>query len=335
MNAILTGFLGGSMNAELTYKNKIRERKSLKVHLREFWAQKELQAMVIPSIILLLIFCYIPMYGLIMAFQKYKLGDIPGFSEFVGLQHFKLLFKSPDFLNIMRNTFAISLLKLAVNFPMAIIFALLLNEVRGNYFKRIAQTVSYLPHFVSMVVVAGLVFDFLSIDGGILNNTLLKLHLIKDPITFMAEPKYFWAITVLSDLWKELGWNAIIYIAAMASIDPELYQAADIDGAGRLRKIWHITLAGIKPTIVILLILTVSNLLSAGFEQILLLTNNLANTQVQDVSEVLDTYVYRTGITQMRYSYAAAAGLFKSLVSIFLLTIANYTARLLGEDSLW
>ena len=291
--------------------------------------------MVLPCIILLLIFSYIPMYGLLMAFQKYKLGDLPGFSQWVGLEHFKMLFDSPGFLNIMRNTFAISLLKLVINFPMAIIFAILLNEAYGKHIKRVVQTVSYLPHFVSMVVVSGLVFDFLSIDGGMLNNILQKLNIIDSPITFMAQPKYFWGITVLTDLWKELGWSAIIYIAAMASIDPELYQAADIDGAGRLRKIWHITLSGIKPTIIILLILTISNLLSAGFEQILLLTNNLANTTVKDVSEVLDTYVYRVGIQQMRYSYATAAGLFKSIVSVALLTIANYVARFLGEDSLW
>ena len=311
------------------------KRKKLGTHFKEFWQQRELQLMVIPFMILLFIFCYIPMYGLLMAFQQYKLGDIPGVSPWVGFNHFEMLFKSPEFLGIMRNTFGITLLKLVINFPLPIIFAILLNEVKGNLFKRSVQTISYLPHFVSWVVVAGLVFDFVSVDGGALNTLLIKIGAIDTPITFMGEPRFFWSIVVLTDLWKELGWNAIIYIAAMSAIDPELYQAADIDGAGRMRKIWHITLSGIKPTIVILFILAVSNLLSAGFEQILLLTNNLANTTVQDVAEVLDTYVYRTGITQMRYSYATAAGLFKSLVSVALLTIANYGARLLGEESLW
>ncbi len=311
------------------------KHKPLRVHLQEFARQWDLQLMVIPSIILLFIFMYIPMYGLLMAFQNYKLGDLPGFSSWAGLTHFKMLFNSPDFLTIMRNTFGMTLLKLAINFPIPIILALLLNEVRGRQFKGIVQTISYLPHFVSWVVVAGLTFDFLTVDGGMLNTILMNLHLITEPINFMGETGYFWQIVVSTDLWKELGWNAIIYISAISSIDTALYEAAEIDGAGRLKKMWHITLSGIKPTIIILLILAVSNLLNAGFEQIMLLTNNLANTTVQDVSEVLDTYVYRTGISQMRYSYATAAGLFKSVVSVALLTGANYIARFLGEESLW
>lgn len=307
----------------------------LKEHLREFRQQKELQLMVVPWIIFILIFSYVPMYGLIMAFQEYRLGDLPGFSSWVGLRHFRMLFESGELPGIIRNTFAISFLKLFICFPAPIIFAILLNEISKGAFKRSVQTVSYLPHFVSWVVVAGLAFDFLSSDGGVLNEFLMNAGLIERPVTFMGEPGYFWMIAVLTDLWKEIGWNAIIYIAAIASIDAELYQAADIDGAGRLKKIWHITLAGIKPTVIILLILTVSNLLSAGFEQILLLTNNLSNTILQEVSEVIDTYVYRTGITQMRYSYATAAGLLKSVLSVALLTVANYTARFLGEESLW
>ncbi len=298
-------------------------------------AQKDLQMMVLPWMVFIIIFSYLPMYGLIMAFQNYQLGDLPGLSKFVGLEHFKMFFSSADFMPVMRNTFAISFLKLFFAFPAPILFAILLNEVSGIYFKRTIQTISYLPHFVSWVVVAGLTFDFLSPDGGALNAFLVNLGSIKETVTFMAVPRYFWTITVVTDIWKDIGWNAIIYIAAIASIDNELYQAADIDGAGRLRKIWHITLSGIKPTIVILLIINISNLLSSGFEQILLLTNNLTNTTVQDVADVIDTYVYRTGIMQMRYSYATAAGLFKSVFSIVLLTLANYGARWFGEESLW
>lgn len=312
-----------------------RTKKPISRHLQEFWQQRDLQMMVLPWMALLIIFSYIPMYGLIMSFQEYQLGDLPGFSKWVGMMHFQMLFQSPEFLGIMRNTLCISLLKLLINFPAPILFAIMLNEISNIAFKRTVQTISYLPHFVSWVVVAGLTFDFLSSDGGLLNNLLQNMGVIDQQITFMAEPKYFWSIAVITDLWKEIGWNAIIYIAAIASIDPELYQAADIDGAGKLRKIWHITLAGIKPTIIILLILTISNLLSAGFEQILLLTNNLANTTIQDIAEVIDTYVYRTGIMQMRYSYGTAAGLFKSVLSVLLLTIANYAARFLGEESLW
>lgn len=329
--------MGEIMNYETSLQGiQLKSRKkSLKTHLLEFWAQKDLQLMVLPWIVFIIIFSYLPMYGLIMAFQNYQLGDLPGISKFVGLEHFQMLFSSQEFPLIMRNTFAISFLKLIFAFPAPIIFAILLNEVSGMYFKRTIQTISYLPHFVSWVVVAGLTFDFLSPDGGALNAMLQSAGMIKETITFMGEPKYFWTITVVTDIWKEIGWNAIIYIAAIAAIDPELYQAADIDGAGRLRKIWHITLSGIKPTIIILLILSISNLLNAGFEQILLLTNNLTNTTVQDVADIVDTYVYRTGIMQMRYSYATAAGLFKSVISIVLLTMANYTARKLGEDSLW
>ena len=312
-----------------------RCKKTIKVHLLEFWEQRDLQLMVVPWILFIVIFCYVPMYGVILAFQNYNMGDLPGVSQWVGVKHFVLFFQSTEFPIIMRNTFAISILKLLICFPVPIILAILLNEVRRMSFKRTIQTISYLPHFVSWVVVAGLTFDFLSIDGGVVNSLLQYLGLIKEPIVFMGEPGYFWGITVLTDLWKELGWNAIIYIAAIASINPELYEAAEIDGAGRFNKIWNITLVGIKPTIIILLILAISNLLNAGFEQILILTNNLNNSSVQDVSEIIETYVYRVGIRDLRYSYATAAGLFKSVFCIVLLTAANYTAKKLGEESLW
>ena len=303
--------------------------------MKQFRSQGELQMMVVPWIILILIFSYIPMYGLVMAFQEYSLGDMVGISDWVGLLHFKTFFNDPNLFKIMRNTFAISLLKLVFAFPIPILLAILLNEVRHEKFKRSIQTISYLPHFISWVVVAGLTFDILSVDGGIINYFLQSLGLIKEPILFIGEPGYFWPIVVLTDLWKEVGWNAIIYIATISSIDPELYEAASIDGAGRFKKIWHITLAGIKPTVVIMLILAVGGILNAGFEQILLLTNNLRNTMVYETSEILDTYVYRMGIVQMRFSYATAAGIFKSLLSVALLTIANKAANKISEQSLW
>lgn len=306
-----------------------------KRNMKVLKSQAELQAMVIPWIILILVFSYIPMYGLIMAFQQYSLGDMVGFSKWVGLKNFKDFFNEPDLWLIMRNTFAISLLKLAVGFPFPIILAILLNEVRHDKFKRTIQTISYLPHFISWVVVAGLAFDILSVDGGIINHTLQALGLIKSPILFTGEPGYFWSIVVATDVWKEIGWSAIIYIAAITSIDQELYEAAAIDGAGRFKKIWHITLSGIKPTIVIMLILAVGGILNAGFEQILLLTNNLRNTMVYDTSEILDTFVYRQGILQMRFSFATAAGVFKSVLSVFLLTIANKAANKISEQGLW
>ena len=270
-----------------------------------------------------------------MGFQDFRLGDAIGFSRWVGFDNYKMFFNSPDFWLIMKNTFAISLLKLAFAFPSPIILALLLNEVRSEFFKRSVQTISYLPHFISWVVVSGIALNLLSPDGGAINEALIALGLIKSPISFMGEPRYFWGIVVITDVWKEIGWNAIIYMAAIASIDPELYQAAEMDGAGRLRKMWHITLSGVKPTIVILLILSVGGILNAGFEQILLLTNNLRNAMVYDVSEILDTYVFRVGLSQMRYSYATAVGSFKALLSISLLLIANFAARKISDESLF
>ena len=311
------------------------KHKSLRTHLYEFRLQWELQLMVLPWFILVLVFMYLPMFGLVMAFQDFRLGDSIGFSRWVGFEHFRMFFNSPNFWPIMRNTLAISFLRLVFAFPIPIILAIMLNEVRHLWFKKSVQTISYLPHFISWVVVAGITIDLLSPDGGSINAFLLSLDLIERPILFMGETRFFWAIVVITDIWKTVGWSAIIYIAAIAGINPELYQAADIDGAGRMRKIWHITLAGIKPTIVVLLIMSVGWILSAGFEQILLLTNNLRNTMVFEVSEIIDTYVFRVGLSNMRYSYAAAVGLFKSVTSVFLLLLANYAAKKISGENLF
>ena len=308
---------------------------NIRKQLQDIWRQRDLQLMVAPWMLLVIVFSYIPMYGLIMGFQDFRLGDVIGFSRFVGFGNFLMFFRSPDFWLIIKNTFAISLLKLLFGFPFPIILALLLNEMRGAFFKRMVQTISYLPHFISWVVVSGIALNLMSSDGGAINDALMAFGWIESPITFMSEPRYFWGIVVITDVWKEIGWNAIIYIAAIASIDPELYQAAEMDGAGRLRKMWNITLSGIKPTIVILLILSVGGILNAGFEQVLLLTNNLRNAMVYDVSEIIDTYVFRVGLSQMRYSYATAVGSFKALISVSLLLIANYVARKFSDESLF
>jgi putative aldouronate transport system permease protein len=294
--------------------------------LTDFIKQIDLQFMVIPGIVWLIIFAYIPMYGVLMAFQEFKLGDFPGMSQWVGFKQFEYLFSDPNFGRVLRNTIVISLLKLIINFPAPIIFALLLNELRGKYFKQSVQTISYLPHFISWVVAATLMFDFLSVDNGAVNSLLMSLGLIDRPIHFFGEGRYFWPIAVLTDLWKELGWGTIIYLAAISSIDPELYEAADMDGAGRFQKMWHITVAGIRPTIILLLIFTVGNLLNANFDQIMTLTNQMTNSLLIDYADVIDTYVYRVGLQQARYSYAAAAGLFKSVINIALLLGANKLA---------
>jgi len=314
--------------------NSQRTRKSLQQHFRELWLQRDLQVMILPWMLLVIVFSYIPMYGLIIAFQDLRLGDVMGFSRWVGFEHFRMFFTSPDFWPIMRNTFAISFLKMIFVFPTPILLALMLNEVRGIKYKRAVQTISYLPYFISWVVVAGLALDFMRTDGAI-NSILLSFGIIDSPISFMNNPDYFWTIIVITDIWKNVGWSAIIYIAAIASINPELYQAAEIDGAGRFAKIWHITMAGIKPTVVILLILTTGSIIQSSFDQVMLLTNNLQNTMVFERSEILDTHIFRVGMRNMRYSYATAVGLFRSFISVSLLLSANYIARKLSDESLF
>lgn len=294
---------------------------------KDFLKQFDLQLLVIPGIIHILIFSYIPMYGVLMAFQEFDLGDFPGMSKWVGLKHFILLFTDPNFSIVMRNTIVISLLKLLINFPLPIIFAVLLNEITSKRFKKAIQTVSYLPHFISWVVAATLMFDFFSVDNGAVNYTLLALGLIERPIHFFGKGQYFWSMLVGTDIWKELGWNSIIYIAAITSIDSELYEAAQVDGAGRFARMWYITIAGIKPTIILLLIFTVGNLLNANFDQIMMLTNQMGNATLRQFADVIDTYVYRVGLREARFSFAAAAGLFKSGVNIVLLIAANQLAR--------
>ena len=306
-----------------------------KLRRKKLWSQRELQFMVIPGIIFVLIFSYLPMYGVIMAFQEYRLGDFPGMSSWVGLRFFREFLNSREFPIVMRNTFILAFYKILFCFTLPIVFALILNEVRHSVFKRSVQTISYIPHFISWVVVAGITFDFLSVDGGALNSILMSLNLIERPIMFMGEPSYFRPILIITELWKDMGWNSIIYIAAISSIDVGQYESADIDGANRLQKAWYITLPGIRPTITILLILAVGNLMNSGFEQILLLTNNLNNTMVARVSNVLDIFAFSTGIRHGRISYATAIGLFRSVISVVLLVSANFFAKRMNGESLF
>jgi len=290
----------------------------------------------LPAILCVLVFMYFPMYGLIMAFQEYRLGDFPGASTWVGLKQFISLFNDPNFGRVMRNTLVISGMKLVICFPMPIIFAIMLNEVRVSGVKRTVQTISYLPHFISWVVGAALMFDFFASDStGAVNNMLLSLHIVSTPVKFFSQPKYFWYMATLTDLWKELGWNTIIFIAAITSIDAEMYEAADIDGATRLQKMRYVTIGAIRPTIVLLFIFTVGGILNANFDQIMMLTKNMNNTLLRDTADVIDTYVYRMGIAMNRMSYSAAANLFKSLINFGLLLLANFTAAKVGEDSLF
>ncbi len=302
------------------------------------WEQKELQMMVIPGIIFILIFFYLPIYGLVIAFQNYQVGDpfisFKGETVWVGLKHFKTFVSDPSFMLIMRNTFAINILRLLIVFPAPIIFALMLNEIGGIKFKKFVQSVSYLPHFVSWVIVAGIITQMLSIDGSI-NNILLNLKLIDKPIMFMGDSKYFWYILIFSDLWKETGWSSIIFLGAMAAIDPELYDVANIDGANRWQKITNITLPSITPTIIIVLLLTIGSMFMYGYEPIMQLTNNLNNKLLLDTAEIIETHVLRMGIMLGQYSYATAVGLFRSVITISILAAANYICGKKAGSSLW
>ncbi|EPY14042.1 binding-protein-dependent transport systems inner membrane component [Paenibacillus alvei A6-6i-x] len=293
--------------------------------------QIDIQLMVLPALALVFIFSYIPMYGVLIAFQDYKMGSNLLNNDWVGLKHFIAFFNSPEFYPVMRNTIVISFLKFIFGFPAPILLALMLNEVRKMFFKRIVQTVTYLPHFLSWVVIGSMVTSLLSVDNGSVNMLLEKLRIIDEPINFLSMTEYFWTILVTTNVWKEIGFASIVYLAAIAGIDPHLYEAASIDGASRFKQMWLITLPCIMPVVIIFMILAIGNLLNAGFEDILILASNPA---LREVSDSLDVYVVRVGIDNYRYSYATAIGLFKAVVSVTLLTLANFIARRTG-NSLW
>ncbi|MGO4537919.1 ABC transporter permease [Paenibacillus sp. 2TAB19] len=293
--------------------------------------QWQVQVMIFPALLFILVFNYIPMYGVLMAFQDYNLYK--GFlnSPWAGFKHFDMFFNSPDFFRVIRNTIVISALKLVINFPAPIVLALMLNEVKNMAFKRIVQTISYLPHFLSWVIVSGFTISMLSVDNGSLNILLQALGIIDKPINFLSMPENFWAIIITTNLWKEVGFATIVYLAAIAGVDQSMYEAASIDGANKFKQIFLITLPSITPVIIIFLILSIGNLLNAGFDDLLLLGSS---PMLRDVADVIDTYAYRTGIINNRFSYAAAVGLFKAIISVGLLTGANYIARRAGS-SLW
>ena len=312
-------------------KAHVEKEVTKKVTWKEIVRQKELILLTIPFIIYVIVFNYMPLFGWVMAFQNYK--PAKGFfdQKWIGLAKFQQLFTNDVFMKVLRNTLAMSLINLVLGFVCSIILALLLNEVKSTFGKKFVQTVSYLPHFLSWIIVVGLVFQVLSMDTGILNQVLLKLHIINEPINFLSEPKYYWGIVGITNVWKEVGWGSIIYLAAITSINPELYEAAEIDGAGRFKKMRYVTLPGIAPTICILLIINVGNILNAGFDMQYLLTNGL----VQSVSQTIDIYVLKYGISLADYSLATAAGIFKSVISVVLIFIANHVAKTLGQERMF
>ena len=309
-------------------------RKELKpVRKRGFFAtlgsQWQLMIMSVPMFLYVLFFNYYPMYFWITAFQDYKPKLGVAGSKFVGLKNFEWLFGRADFINSIRNTLAMSVINLVFGTVAAVLLAVLLNEVRNRKFKRTVQTVTYLPHFLSMVIVVGMAQNLFASTGSI-NELLMGLGLVKEPVFFLGEGKYFWWMVGVINVWKEVGWGTIIYISAMTAIDPCLYEAASIDGAGRFQRILHVTLPGIKSTFVILLIMNIGHLMEAGFEIQYLMGQNL----VVDWSQTIDVFVMKYGISKQQYSVAVAAGMFKSVVSILLLFLATFIARKLDEDTL-
>ncbi|MDI6617288.1 MAG: ABC transporter permease subunit [Clostridiales bacterium] len=295
--------------------------------------QFQLHSLMLPGTVLLILFNIVPLFGLILAFKNYDVTE--GFkgvftSPFYGLQNFKIIFGNHDFRRMLVNTLGINLIGNLITIPLAIFFALLINEIKSQKFKSFVQTVTYMPHFISWVVFGGIIMTLLSGDGGFANQILMKLGIIDKPIVFMADPKYFWWIAIFSNLLKELGWSTILYTAAIAGVDQELYEAADLDGAGRFRKMWYITLPSIKATIVIMVIFAVAGIMNNNFDQIYVFQNpfNLER------SEVIDTYIYKVGLTQLQFGMAAAVNIFKSVLAIGLLLLANKLSKKLTDNGL-
>lgn len=297
--------------------------------VKEFKLNWLLYLMILPGLIYFLIFKYAPMGGLVIAFQDYFpfLGITN--SPFVGFKHFETFFSNNTFNMLMRNTLTIFVLNLIFSFPAPILLAISLNEVRSNRFKRSIQTIVYLPHFLSWVIVVSIFYVLLTTDGGAVNNVIEALG--GEKVRFLTDSSWLRPLYIIQEIWKGAGWGSIIYLAALTNIDEQLYEAADLDGANRFRKIWHITLPGIRPTIVIMLILKIGDTLELGFDHMFLLLNSLN----REVAEIFDTFVYVTGIRNGQLSYSAAVGFFKSFVGLILVILANYLAKKIGEDGVY
>jgi putative aldouronate transport system permease protein len=301
--------------------------------LRAIWNERLTYALLLPAVVSTALFAYWPMYGILLAFKEYRLSKgILGspWMDTGGFGWFRIMFIDPDFLRVIANTVQISFVKLVLSTFSCILLAVLLSELRHAAFKRIVQSLLYLPHFLSWVIVSGLVYSIFSASGGVLPK-LLSSVTSRPPLQILANPVYFRPLVYLSDLWKEVGFGTIIYLAAIAGINPEYYESAIIDGAGRFRRVVHITVPLIKSTIVLLLILSLSKLMNGGFDQIL----NLYSPQVFAVGDIIDTYVYRHGILGLEFSYSTAIELFKQVINIALLVVVNTFAKLVGEEGVY
>lgn len=294
----------------------------------DFKMNKGLYLLTIPIVLFFLIFNYVPMFGLVIAFEDFRPAKGVLGSTWVGLKNFTDFFSGPNFLMILRNTLVISLLGLVIAFPLSIVFALLLNELKVLRFKKVVQTVSYMPYFISLVVICGLVREFCSTNGAI-TNILVNVFGM-DRQNLLTNPRYFWTINLVSDIWQNLGYSSIIFVAAITSVSMELHEAAAIDGAGRFKRVWHVTIPCIMPTIVTMLVLKCGTLLNVGFEKILL----LYNPSVFETADVISTHVQRLGIEQAQYGYSTAVGLFNSVVGTILLFLSNYLSKRYADTSI-
>ena len=298
-------------------------KKSLLERMKPY---RMLYLMLIPSLVLVGIFSYGPMYGMQIAFKDYNIGLGIWGSEWVGLKHFRSFIGNRNATTALRNTFIISFLNLGWGFPMPIVLAVLLNEISNKYFKRISQTISYLPYFISWIVVSGFITNLLAPSTGVINSIIMSLG--GKPILFLTSSKYFRSILVISNIWKNIGYGSIVYLAALSGIDPTFYEAAIVDGASRIQRVIHITLPNLIPVAAIMLILNLGGIMNAGFDQIF----NLANAQVYDVADILDTYIYRVGLAeQMLYSFSSAVGFFKSVVGFVLVISVNLVVSKFNE----
>jgi len=294
----------------------------------DVWRYRWLYLLILPALAYFVVFSYVPLAGIQIAFKDFQVFTGMWESPWVGFDHFATVFSSEKFPDLIRNTLLISLYRLVFGFPVPILFALLLNEVRHILFKRSIQTVTYFPHFLSWVVFAGIVINLLG-PAGVINTLLAQFG--AEPVNFLTNPDLFRSVLVSTGILKEFGWGAIIYLAALTGIDPQLYEAARVDGAGKLRQIWHVTLPGLRPVMAVLLVLSLGTMLDAGFDQVF----QLQNGAVLGVGDIIDTYVYRIGLLEAQYEIATAVGLFKGVVGLVMIVTANYVLRRMGQRSIW
>lgn len=311
-------------------KQKSAEKKpNYRAYIKRYW---QLYLLLVLPLVYLLVFKYFPMNYILIAFKKYSIvqnvWEMP-WAKNNGLEYFIKAFKSKDFIHALRNTLMLNLLDLVAGFPMPIIFALILNELCFKKFKRVVQTIAYMPHFLSWVIIYGLALQLFAPSTGLINMLLNKIGL--ESIPFLNDSAHWVATYVGLGVWQSFGWNSIVYLAAIAGISPELYEAASVDGAGRFKKMWHITLPGIKSTIVVLLVMSLGNILGSSFDR----PFALQNTLVMDVANVISTYVYKVGVKGLQFSLTTAVGLFQSVVGVIFLLMANFIARRLGERGIW